>query len=644
LEIKNTEKELSTLDRLDLLEKISSGTNSALGKDFFKVLVKNISEVLGLYGVWVAEFFEEENKLKALALYAGGKYIENYEYQIKNTPCEPALSWQGVYFIPQDVISLFPKDNDLESFNAVGYIGLALKDDKGNILGHLAALHNKKIENRNKLFSVFNVFGSRAKLELIRIKNEKIISENNEKINRLLNGSFDGIIEFNSNLKITQLNKIASDSLDCDVEKDDIQELNIKDIMTKDSFSKFSDYIIKLNELKDTLPYLKISDKLFFRFKDKKDIPIECSLSYYLHNQKKYYILILREIHNFNYYTVQIDNLTKESEFLKDELNSIYGTSEIIGKSKVLIESLKLVNKVADSNTTVLLTGETGTGKELFARAIHKNSPRNKNLLVKINCAALPPQLIESELFGHEKGAFTGANSKREGKFSLADKGSIFLDEIGELPLELQAKLLRVIQEGEFDPIGSSETKKVDVRIIAATNRNLYDEVSKGNFREDLYYRLNVFPIKIPSLKERGTDIIILADYFIQIYAHKLNKGKIKLTERDHQLLMDYEWKGNVRELQNLMERAVITSSEGKLDLSIILPTVNKSKLINPENKVLTYNDLKALEKSNILKALEKTNWKISGENSASEILKIPSTTLASKIKSLGIKRKFITE
>jgi transcriptional regulator with GAF, ATPase, and Fis domain len=259
--------------------------------------------------------------------------------------------------------------------------------------------------------------------------------------------------------------------------------------------------------------------------------------------------------------------------------------------------------------------------------------------MIKLNCAALPASLIESELFGHEKGAFTGAVTKRLGRFALADQGTIFLDEIGELPLELQAKLLRVLQEGEFDTIGGTKTIKVNVRVIAATNHDLLSLVKEGKFREDLYYRLNIFPIQIPPLRERGDDIIHIAEVFLNKFSKNMHKNISELTIKDKQKLLAYRWPGNVRELQNVIERAVITSDEGELNLGLNEKVENISLDELQNDKILTNSDLLALEKENILRALKICNGKISGPNGAAALLEIPSSTLTSKMKALGIDR-----
>ncbi|MDH3826398.1 MAG: sigma 54-interacting transcriptional regulator, partial [Desulfobacterales bacterium] len=286
---------------------------------------------------------------------------------------------------------------------------------------------------------------------------------------------------------------------------------------------------------------------------------------------------------------------------------------------------------IAPSDTTVLVLGETGTGKELVARAIHGLSPRKDRTLVKVNCATLPSNLIESELFGHEKGAFTGAHARQLGRFEVANSATLFLDEIGELPLELQPKLLRVIQDGEFERLGSSGTIKVDVRVIAATNRNLEEEVRRGRFREDLWYRLNIFPITVPPLRERMEDIALMVDFFVDKISRRLGKSIESIPTSVMNTLQDYQWPGNIRELENVLERAVINSSGPKLHL------VDELKKAYKEDLTTTQKPLEAVERDHIIRVLEQTNWKVSGKNGAAEILGLNRSTLRARIRKLGI-------
>jgi len=288
--------------------------------------------------------------------------------------------------------------------------------------------------------------------------------------------------------------------------------------------------------------------------------------------------------------------------------------------------------QVASTNATVLILGETGTGKELFVRAIHSISNRKDRPIVKVNCAALPANLIESELFGHEKGAFTGALSRKIGRFELADDGTIFLDEIGDLPMELQVKLLRVLQEGEFERLGNTKTFKIDVRIIAATNRNLKQAIETGKFREDLYYRLNVFPIKIPPLRERKDDIPLLIKHFSDKFGKSVGKNIESVDQKVMDSLLDYDWPGNVRELENIIERAVIISKSRSLQLGDWVPSNTKI----PSSKSLV--TLEENERTYILEALELTGGRVSGVKGAAMILGINASTLDSRMRKLGIK------
>jgi len=325
------------------------------------------------------------------------------------------------------------------------------------------------------------------------------------------------------------------------------------------------------------------------------------------------------------------DQLEAERAYLQEEIKLEYNHENIIGQSDGLKYVLYKVEQIAGSNTIVLVLGETGTGKELVARAIHGLSLRKNRALVKVNCAALPSNLIESELFGHEKGAFTGSHSRHLGRFEIANGTTIFLDEIGELPLELQPKLLRVIQDGEFERLGSSRTIKVDARIIAATNRNLEEEVRKGRFRDDLWYRLNVFPITMPPLRDRMEDIPLLVEFYLKKISKRMGKTIefIPVTVMD--ALRNYHWPGNVRELENVLERAVINSSGPKLRLVDELKKSDK-------DLTKTTQTLEAVERAHIIQVLEQTHWKVSGKNGAAEILGLNRSTLRARMRKLGIR------
>lgn len=338
------------------------------------------------------------------------------------------------------------------------------------------------------------------------------------------------------------------------------------------------------------------------------------------------------------------DLVDAENEYLRKEGGAPTQTEGIVTQAKVMQQLLFRLEQVAATDATVLILGETGTGKELLATAVHQHSQRRNNPLVKVNCAALPATLIESELFGHEKGAFTDAVSAKKGRFELADQGSLFLDEIGDLPLSLQAKLLRVIQEGEFQRLGSERTKRVDVRVIAATNRDLLASVQKGEFREDLYYRLNVIPLENPPLRERREDIPLLVDHFLEKHAHRVGRLIKSVPAAVIQKLQRYDWPGNVRELENVVARAMIMTQGTILQLDDWPPARsrgNKRRLSQGPiaDSYLTATEMRELEKQNIAAALTVAGGRISGNGGAAALLGIKASTLQSRIKALGVPR-----
>jgi transcriptional regulator with GAF, ATPase, and Fis domain len=362
--------------------------------------------------------------------------------------------------------------------------------------------------------------------------------------------------------------------------------------------------------------------------------------------------------------------LHEQNLYLQEEIKSVHNFEQIIGQSPALMEVLANVRRVASTDASVLISGETGTGKELIARAIHSTSKRQHKPFIKVNCAALPAGLVESELFGHEKGAFSGAIARRLGRFELADGGTIFLDEIGELPAEAQVKLLRVLQEHEFDRVGGGAPIRVDVRVIAATNRDLLKGVQEKTFREDLYYRLNVFPIRLPPLRERRDDIPLLVHFLVKKFALRIGKRLDGVSRQTMQRLQDYPWPGNIRELENVLERAVILATGSRLDIAIdLLPApaaATAAEQADPprptplgvqgrvgaedaeDNATLaaaqqrsgqTRPSLEAVERDYILTILEQTNWVIHGPRGAAQILGLHPNTLRHRLKKLGLVR-----
>ncbi len=373
-------------------------------------------------------------------------------------------------------------------------------------------------------------------------------------------------------------------------------------------------------------------------------VPIELNANFLEFDGKEYACSFTRditerkkaeiELRNAYEDIIQLKNkLHDENTYLKEEIKLTHNFEEIITQNQDLQQILESVESVATTNATVLITGETGTGKELIARAIHNISKRCEHSLLKVNCAALPSNLIESELFGHEKGAFTGAHSRKIGRFELADGGTIFLDEIGELPLDIQPKLLKVLQDGKFERLGESKARTTNVRVIAATNRNLENEIKTGQFRNDLFYRLNVFPIHIPPLRMRKNDIPLLVKHFVKKISKQHGKKINRIPDSLLKKFQAYQWPGNIRELENIIERAIIISNDEKLE---IRDWLQMSDIEITSDKTLTLRDN---ERQHILSVLKKTNWRVSGPKGAAKILDINPQTLFTKLKKLNIHR-----
>jgi len=339
------------------------------------------------------------------------------------------------------------------------------------------------------------------------------------------------------------------------------------------------------------------------------------------------------------------EQLELERDYLRDELDVTIHYGEIVGESEALKRTLLKIEAVASTPTTVLILGESGVGKEMIARAIHANSDRADKPMVKVNCASVPKDLFESEFFGHVRGAFTGAHADRVGRMQLADGGTLFLDEVGEIPLDLQSKLLRVLQERQFERVGDDRTISADVRIVAATNRDLELEVREGRFREDLFYRLNVFPITVPPLRERVEDIVPLARSFIEQICQELGRPALRLGSEAAEALQRHDWPGNIRELRNVIERAIIMSKGERLRLELAPPrwnvaAGNSAVAIQANDDFLTDTEMREREKANLLKVLQLTNWRVSGDGGAAALLGLKASTLAYRMRTFGIEKR----
>jgi PAS domain S-box-containing protein len=638
---------LGGLDEGAALRSILEGTAKETGERFFAALVENLAKALKTHGAWVTEYFEESRKLRALAFWMDDRWIENFEFDIAGTPCEQVIKTADLVHFPDKLIELYPNSPAIKAARAVSYLGIALKDVDNRILGHLAVIDRRPIPGEFGVLALFNIFAARATAEMQRLRAEKQVVEREEKLRRLFDSAMDAVIEFDENLKVTRMNPAAEQAFHGDTQQ--VIAGDFGKLISEPSEKKLRTLIRELEAGAPMRRSLWIPGGLQVLPVGGKEFPAEATLSRFEIERRSFYSIILRNVNEKLEAERKIHSLSAEAAYLREEVKNLHGFDEILGRSKALKRVLEDIEQVAVTDTTVLVLGETGTGKELIARAIHGASRRRDKPLITINCAAIPAALMESEFFGHEKGAFTGATQRREGRFALADHGTIFLDEIAELSLDLQAKLLRVLQEGEFAPVGSSQTKTVDVRVIAATNRDLNQTVSAGGFREDLYYRLNVFPIEVPPLRVRGDDVVVLASAFASKFAQRLGRKIEPLSDAHKQRLMAYSWPGNVRELQNVIERAVITSRGGPLNLDRALPdgggqTIPEGRPADeatPESSkpILRIRDLQQLERENIQRALESAAWRVAGKDGAAALLGINPSTLNSRIRAFKITR-----
>ncbi len=643
---------MPTFDENTALRHILNGTATETGSRFFDALVSNLATVFGIDFAWVTEYLADSERLRALAFIQDGKLIHGFEYAISDTPCEPVIRGACLIHHPNSVQDCYPKDEDLKTLGMESYLGIPLLATNGSILGHMAIMDRNPMPKRAKGLDVLRIFAARATAELQRLRAETIIKAQEQEqalLSHKLQVALDTLSESESRYRdLFDEAPIAyvNESLDSRFIRANKTALNILGIppekavgfmgrslapQTADAQERVEAALESLTRglgAKGIILELKRYDNgepVWIRWWSKPDPSGTFTRTMFIDITDV--VLMAREK----------DALQAENKYLKEEIDHT-GFSDIVGRSRAMCRVFEDVKQVAATDSSVLILGETGTGKEVIARAVHKSSLRADKPLIKVNCGALPESLIESELFGHEKGAFTGATTKRDGRFKLADGGTIFLDEIGDLPLLLQVKLLRVLQEGEFEPLGSSTTHEIDVRIIAATNRDLYQAVQDGEFREDLYYRLAVFPVKLPPLRERLEDIPELIHAYSQGFAHRLARKVQPPSEADLERLLSYSWPGNIRELQNVIERAIITSTDGRLNLDRALPETAARSISNTD-RVRTVSELEQLERTNLQKALEQTGWQISGDEGAAKLLGINPSTLNSRLRALNIKR-----
>jgi len=614
-----------------ILRKIVEGTASSIGDQFFQSLVQNLALALEVRYAFVSELLADKTKVRTLAFWTGDGFLPNFDYELEHSPCQQVLSGE-VCHIPEQVQQLFPHEKGLVELGAESYLAIPLLNQTGEVLGHLAAMDVRPMPMDARLLPLFRIFGARAGAELERQKVHSQLKESEERLRDLFDEAPIAYVNEGLDSKFLRANQVAMKILG--IKPEQVEGTYGRSFVpdTPDAQRRLREAFESIGRGTDTSGVV-----LELRRKDNGQ-PVWIQWWSKPDSSGTYTRTMFIDITDKVLMEQEKKRLEAQNTYLREEIQSTHNFEEIIGGSPVLKKVLRNVERVAPTGSTVLITGETGTGKELIARAIHNLSPRKSKPLVKINCAAIPAGLIESELFGHEKGAFTGALARKVGRFELADKSTIFLDEIGELPVDLQVKLLRVLQEGEFERVGGTQTFKVNVRVIAATNRDLEQLSRTGQYRSDLYYRLNVFPIHLPPLRERQEDIPLLTHYFIRKSAVNLGKKIERIPEELMSAFQQYSWPGNIRELEHVIERAMILTEGTTLERVEVFSKHQGNVGINP---VMT---LEERERLHILDVLEKTNWRVSGIQGAADLLGLKPTTLEARMKKLGISRKKMSQ
>jgi PAS domain S-box-containing protein len=613
----------------DVLRLIYEGTASETGDAFFRALVRATALAMRVRWAFVSEFAGSHDRVRTIAFWEGDGFGDNFEYDLEGTVCQGVLRG-AVRYYPTGVARKFPRELALSEMGVESYLATPMTTLGGEVLGHLAVFDRKPMDYEERELEVFKVFGARAGAELGRKRSEEALADSERLLANILQTATDAIITIDARHHIVLFNAAAQQIFRCSA-----------DWAMGQPFDRFLSrqfrQIIRryVDQAGRHGRQAWATEGMTALRADGEEFPIEVTLSPLEEKGNRLYTLILRDVTQRKQAQEQVAQLQEENVSLREEHRRSLGFEEMIGESPAIQSVFEQVTVVAPTDTSVLLIGETGTGKELIARALHEHSGRKEKLFICVNCAALPSELVESELFGHEKGAFTGATSQRKGRFELADGGTLFLDEVGELSAQAQAKLLRVLQEQTFERVGGSCTLRVDVRVIAATNRDLAVMVGEGDFRADLYYRLNVFPIRIPALRDRHGDVPLLARYFLARMARKLGRSYRQIGRRSMEQLTGYSWPGNVRELQNVIERSAILATGPTVEVSDIV--LSQPPQIG--TAALDSTTLDDVQKQHITEVLDRCNWQIEGHRGAAIALGLKPSTLRYRIHKLGIEK-----
>ncbi len=608
-----------------VLLKIVEGVAPVVGDQFFSSLVRSLSQALDVKCAYVAELTADKTHLRLLAFWGGTEFVEHFDCDLLVSPCGKVLD-QEIYYCCEGLREQFPDDKGLSKLKIESCLVLPLSAKGGETLGVLAVFDDKPLEIPPDDLAIVKIFASRTEAELERKLAEDAHARIDARLTSILSTAMDAIITIDGNYQVFLFNQSAENVFRC--KRDAMIGKSFEKMLTPKFKSLFEQYVESCTRKQELLCYIWASEGIAACRSNGEEFPVEATISLAVEEDARYYTVILRDISEKISAHSEIQKLLIERDYLQAEMNAHNNYEDLIGQSPTFIKILENVEKVAITDTPVLITGETGTGKELIAAKVHKLSKRCERALIKVNTAALPAGLVESEFFGHEKGAFTGAVNRKLGRFELADGGTIFLDEIGDVPLDVQVKLLRVLQEHEFERVGGTETMRVNARLIAATNLDLRKAVGDGRFRDDLYYRLNVFPIRVPPLRERVDDIPMLVHYFIGKHKNRLGVDYKKVDDRTMERLVQYRWPGNIRELSNVIERAMIISTGSRLRIELE-DTIVEQPSVKMED----------VERNYIRKVLQETNWVINGPRGAAQILDLHPNTLRNRMKKLGIER-----
>jgi len=591
---------LST-EELTALAAIVEGTALVTGQEFFRSLAQNLAKGVGTRYAFVAEF-AGHTRVRTLAFWFRDQIIDNTEWDLAGTPCEEVVRGNLCHH-PMGVKDKFRDDKSLMEWGIESYLGVPLRDASGETLGYLAVFDEQPMPAEPRKLFTMRIFAARAAAELERMRYEKRLHASEERYRDLFEEAPIGYVQEDLESRFITANRRA------------IQILGLKpeEAAGTVGMSLVADTPENKRHVREVFRSIGQGTEagcavIELRRKD-DGRPIWVQWHSRPEPSGQYTRTLIVDITDRVLMEQERTRFEQQNLYLQEEIKSVHNFEEIIGQSPALTAVLHNVRRVAATESTVLIAGETGTGKELIARAIHSNSRRKDKPLIKVNCATLPAGLVESELFGHEKGAFTGATARRLGRFELANGGTIFLDEIGELPADSQVKLLRVLQESEFDRVGGSAPIRVDVRVLAATNRDLVKAVRDKAFREDLYYRLSVFPLQLPPLRDRKDDIPPLALFLVNKFALRIGKRIDGIDKDTMRRLVAYAWPGNVRELENVIERAVILASGQKLEIGEDVLSVK----VEPPAGHGQAATLEAMEKEHILTVLRQTGWVVGG-------------------------------